>query len=343
MRFYCGIDLGSRAAQLCVVDETDRVCLQRNVPCELGAVLEQLERFDPKPEVVVESTFNWYWLVDGLMDRGFDVVLAHVLGLAVITAAKVKTDKRDALTLARLLRLGAIPKAHIYPREQRGARDLLRRRMILVRLRASEYGAIRRLLYRYGVLDHNRHSTKGLTDDALVARFDDPSVKLHAKQEIERLRLYTEQIGTVEAALLAGVQERPDFQRLLTMPGVALMLGLTILYETGPVERFASARHYSSYCRVVPGIGASSGVVRRRGRQSKQGSPTLKWAFNQAATHAVRSYPRIRTYFDRQLAKHVGRAGKLVVYNTVAHKLCVAAFHILRDQVEYKEDLLFAS
>jgi transposase len=179
--------------------------------------------------------------------------------------------------------------------------------------------------------------------DALAARFDDPSVKLHAKQEIERVRLYTEQIGTVESALLAGVQERPDFQRLLTMPGVALMLGLTILYETGPVERFASARHYSSYCRVVPGIGASSGVVRRRGRQSKQGNPTLKWAFNQAATHAVRCYPRIRTYFDRQLAKHVGRAGKLVVYNTVAHKLCVAAFHILRDQVEYKEDLLFAS
>lgn len=72
-------------------------------------------------------------------------------------------------------------------------------------------------------------------------------------------------------------------------------------------------------------------MVRRRGRQSKQGNPSLKWAFNQAATHAVRCYPRIRTYFDRQLAKRVGRAGKLVVYNTVAHKLCVAAFHILRD------------
>lgn len=343
MRFYCGIDLGSRSAQLCIIDETERVHVQRSVPCELRVVLGVLERFEPKPEIVVESTFNWYWLVDGLASAGYSVKLAHVLGLAMITAAKVKTDKRDAFTLARLLRVQAIPEAHIYPRAERGTRDVLRRRLSLVRLRAEEYGSIRRMLYRYGVLDHSRRSTALLTEDKLASYFDDAAVKLHARQEIERIRLYSEQINELEAQLLSVARERREFHRLLQLPGVADILALTILYETGPVARFASARHYSSYCRVVPGIGQSSGVIRGRGRQSKQGNPFLKLAFNQAAVHAVRHYPRIRSYFDKQLQRRVGRAGKVVVLNNVAHKLAVATFHMLRDAVDYEEGLLFAT
>lgn len=343
MRFYCGIDLGSRSAQLCVIDETERVHVQRNVRCQLGEVLGLLERFAPKPEVVVESTFNWYWLVDGLTDAGYSTKLAHVLGLAMITAAKVKTDKRDALTLARLLRVGAIPEAHVYPREHRATRDVLRRRLCLVRLRAEEYGSIRRMLYRYGVIDHSRRSTTLLSEDELASFFDDDALKLHARQEIARVQLYTEQIDELEKQLLTLARERDEFHRLLQLPGVADILALTILYETGPIARFASARHYSSYCRVVPGIGQSSGVIRRRGRQSKQGNPFLKLAFNQAAMHAVRHYPRIRAYFERQLLKRVGRAGKVVVFNNVAHKLAVATFHMLRDAVDYEEDLLFAT
>lgn len=341
MEFYCGIDLGSRFAQVAVIDHDGRLLVQRKVRCELGAVLELLGAFEPRPKVVIESTFNWYWLVDGLQEAGYEVHLAHVLKLAMITGSKVKTDKRDAHVLAKLLRIGAIPEAFIYPREWRAPRDLLRRRLALVRKRAVEYGCIRRLLLRHGVLDHTRHSTTLLTSEQLAGWFDEPLVKLHARQEVERVRLYSHQIGELEAELLPLAVKHADFENLQTLPGVSEILGLTLLYETGPVTRFASARNYSSYCRVVSGIGQSSGVTRRRGRQSKQGNPFLKSAYNQAATHAVRNYPKFRSLFDRQVACHVGRVGKVVAYNTVAHKLAVATYYILRDKVSYREDLMF--
>ena len=67
----------------------------------------------------------------------------------------------------------------------------------------------------------------------------------------------------------------------------------------------------------------------------------MKWAFNQAATHAVRHYPKVQKRFDKIVAERVGRAGKVVAYNTIAHKLAVAAFHIMRDGTEYREEMLF--
>jgi transposase len=287
MELYCGIDLGSTSAQICVIDSDEKVLVQRSVRCQLDKVLEVLAAFERKPKIVIESTFNWYWLVDGLRAAGFDVKLAHVLGLSMITGSKVKTDRRDALALAKLLRLNAIPEAFIYPPEWRAPRDLLRRRLQLVRRRADEYGAIRRLLYRHGVLEHTRQSTTKLNDDRIDELFDEPLVQLHAHQELERVQLYSKQIEVLDDRLLSIASAREDYRRLQTLPGVALILALSILYETGPIERFASAKTYSSYCRVVPGIGQSSGVTRRRGRQSKQGNPFLKSAFSQAATHAV--------------------------------------------------------
>ena len=146
MKFYCGIDLHARDSFVCVIDDKDQIHFKGKIENQLGLFLYHLNSFSPRPSVVVESTLNWYWLVDGLMDAGFEVTLAHTLGLYTIKGAKVKTDKRDAFNLARLLRLDAIPKAYIYPRDKRPIRDLLRKRSRLVTLRAAEYGNVRRML-----------------------------------------------------------------------------------------------------------------------------------------------------------------------------------------------------
>ncbi len=102
MAFYCGIDLHARTSQVAVIDDDLEAHINKKIPNRLDALFELLRPFEPAPRVVVESTFNWYWLVDGLQDAGFDVTLAHTLGLYMITKAKVKTDRRDALTLAKL-------------------------------------------------------------------------------------------------------------------------------------------------------------------------------------------------------------------------------------------------
>ena len=89
MRFYCGIDLHAKDSYLCVIDQKEKIHLRKKVANQLPIILHELNQFSPKPSVVLESTLNWYWIVDGLQEFGFKVKLAHVFGLRLITGAKV--------------------------------------------------------------------------------------------------------------------------------------------------------------------------------------------------------------------------------------------------------------
>ena len=144
----------------------------------------------------------------------------------------------------------------------------------------------------------------------------------------------------LEQTILVLAKTEKSYELLLKLPGVGQTIALTILYEVGELTRFANVKVFSSYCRVVPGI-AQSGNVSRRGRASKQGNHYLKAAFSQAAVHAVRCYPKVRRYYERQLKRHQGRGRQMICYNIIAHKLAQAAFHILKEQTEYREELLF--
>lgn len=338
--FYCGIDLSARDSHICILDDSLSIHLQQKSANELPRIANLLQPFRPNLQIVIESTFNWYWLVDGLQHLGFDVSLAHTLGLAMITQAKVKTDRRDAFTLAKLLRAGVIPKAYIYPAPTRPVRDLLRRRLKAVSLRAQEYGCLRQLLLREGILSSSRNDIKLAEEDDLKEWLTHPLVIISASHQIERIELLSRQIEELEQQILDLTRDKADYKRLLKIAGIGRILALTILYEVGEITRFETARHFSSYCRLVPGV-AQSGAVSRRGRASKQGNAYLKSAFNQAAVAAVRSYPRIRSCYERHLKRHRGGARKLVAYNVIAHKLAQAVYFVLKRGEDYREEMLF--
>lgn len=340
MNFYCGIDLGARESQICVINKRVKKVLEVKTRNNLEQIKQMLAPYKADLQIVVESTFNWYWLVDGLQAAGFKVVLAHTLGLHMITAAKVKTDRRDACALAKLLLAGVIPTAYIYPAETRPVRDLLRRRARLVQVRAGEYGSLRRLLLRQGILSRQQQEIKRAEEADLEKWFAHPLVRLHASQELERISLYSQQLAKLETTILEQAKKAWAFSQLQQLPGIGPIIALTIFYELGELGRFTTAKDFSSYCRVVPGV-AQSGAMNRRGRGTKQGNPYLKWAFSQAAVHAVRCYPGVRRYYERQLRRHRGRARQMVVYNIIAHKLAQAVYHILKERTEYREELLF--
>jgi transposase len=342
MRFYCGIDLHARDCFLCVIDDQDKIHLKSKVSNHLPSILDQLEAFSSRPSVVVESTLNWYWLVDGLQEAGFEVKLAHTLGLYMITGAKVKTDRRDAFTLARLLRLGAIPEAYIYPKDQRPIRDLLRRRKRLVFLRAAVYGDLRRTLLQHGLFGYSRGEIKGLSEAQIIHDLEHPAARCSGQLQLERISLYSRQIKDLEEMILATVAEEPLFDLLQTIPGVGKILALTIYYEVGDIDRFEGPKQFCSYARVVPGI-AQSGHTTRRGRGSKQGNGYLKWAFSQASGLAVRFYPRVRKFRQKHLSRRRSKARKLISLSIVAHKLATGAFYVLKDQVPFNEEWMFRS
>src|SRR5512135_1036795 len=107
MSLYAAIDLHSTNSVLAVIDETDRPLRQRRLPNELPAILKELEPFRDEIEgIVVESTYNWYWLVDGLTDHGYRLHLANTAAVPQYAGLKHSGDESDARHLAHLLRLG---------------------------------------------------------------------------------------------------------------------------------------------------------------------------------------------------------------------------------------------
>lgn len=339
MSFYCGIDLGARKSHFCLINENDKRLLDKKMNNDLDKIESKLYPYKSSLKIVAESTFNWEWLVYGLQHRDYDVKLAHTLGLKAISWSKKKTDKWDAFTLARLLRVNMIPQAYIYPYELRPIRDLLRERIHLVIKRATEYGAISRMLLRYNIQGYNRNMVKHLTEKDMHQLYHHPFIRSKATMELERIDLLTKQIDSIDKKILERAKENHTFYLLKTVPGIGDILALTILYEVGDINRFANARAFCSYCRVVPGIHQSSDKT-YRSPNSKQGNHYLKWTFSQAAIMAIRYYPKIRRLYDKLSAKRK-KAAKLVARSIISHKLAQATYHVMKEQRGYTERLLF--
>jgi transposase len=302
MQFYCGIDLGARKTHACLIDEDDHKLLDMKMYNDFELIEAVLRPYKSSLEVVVESTINWEWLVYGLQKYGYEVKLAHTLGLKAITWSKKKTDTWDAFTLAKLLRGRLIPQVYIYPYELRPVRDLVRERIRLVTKRATEYGAINRMLLKYNIQGFDRNSVKHLGEKDMHEFYHHPCVRVKATMELQRIELLTKQIRLIEKALFERARQDTVFTLLQTIPGIGDVLALTILYEVGDIDRFAHVRGFCSYSRVVPGIHQSSAKA-YRSPNSKQGNRYLKWSFSQAAIMAIRYYPEIRRLHERLAAK----------------------------------------
>lgn len=339
-QFYVGMDLHTRSVQICVMDEKGQRAFEGSVACCLGQILDTLAPFGPDLMIAVESTYNWYWLVDGLMDAGYDVRLAHAYGLRMITRAKVKTDRRDAYRLARYLRLGELPEAYIYPKEKRPYRDLLRRRLNLVQFRAAAYTSLHIQLRQYNVDAFTADALKSVDSNAIDALTLPEPVTLYGQMLLEHIQLFSKQIHILERRIKQSVGTVPAFRLLKTLPGVHDILGMTVYYEAGDINRFKSDRHFASYSRVVPPA-SNSGGKHSRGPGGKQGNPYLKCAFCQAATTAARYYDYCRRFKERHARKRAGNLGRLMANNILAHKLATAAFFVLRDRVPFDQKKMF--
>ena len=134
IRTYAGIDLHSNNCLIAILDDEDKVVAQKRLPNDLQSIFEYLAPWRASlAGTVVESTYNWYWLGDALQKAGYSVYLANPSAIQQYSGLKYTDDRNDAVWLARMLRLGILATGYIYPKENRGGRELLRRRMVLVR------------------------------------------------------------------------------------------------------------------------------------------------------------------------------------------------------------------
>lgn len=310
--YYSGIDLHTDNCFITTQDNTGSVVKRERTENVEGDILEYFHSL-PGPHIaVVESTSGWYWLNDLLEANGIELVLAHAKYLKAIAYAKVKTDKVDSQTLATLLRQNLIPRAHKISRELRGLRDTMRLRLRLVQQRSA---CLRRI-------------------DSIRVKFNSdhvPDPYGFQLSVLEHTRdTFTNQILALEKSLHPVLIPNDDIQHLLSIPGIGKLTAFTIYLEIDGIDRFASDKHFFSYCRLVPAADNSNRRVRHR--SSKDGNKYLKIAFTEAAVHAIQYYPEFKTFYQR-LARRTHQA---VARTIVAKELARIVYYLLKNKTPYQ-------
>ncbi len=332
---YCGIDLHSNNHYICVINDQDERLLETRCSNDLSLTLKALSKYKRRLKgIAIESTFNWYWLVDRLMEAGYPVDLVNTTKVVQYQGLKHSNDRYDAFHLGHLMRLGILPTGYIYPKEQRGLRDLLRKRMQLVQNRSSHIIRFKSMLHNH--LGQTERADKIKSPKYQIPDLPDANVKLALSSHLSMVRAYSQQIRTLEKVTVQQLRESPELDRLKTVPGIGDILAQTIWLETGDIERFKGPGQFASYCRCVSSRRESNG--KKKGENNrKNGNKYLAWAMIEAANFAIIHSEKAKRYYQKKTAAtHI-----LVARKALAHKLARACYWMLKRQKPYDEKRLF--
>ena len=337
MALYCGIDLHSRDCWLAILDEGLKVVQEAKVVNDLEALLQVLEPFrEDMKGVAVESTFNWYWLVDGLMDNGYRLHLANTSAVKQYEGRKHTDDRHDAKWLAEMLALQILPEGYIYPKNERPERDLLRRRSFLVKKRTSFLLAMRGAYECRSGLRTSSNEVKQWTREEIEENWDDPTVALGMTCLLEPMKALDDQNRTVEKEILHHAKLRSEFAPLLTVWGIGKILALTVMYEVGEISRFKKVGNFASYCRLVKTARLSAGKRKGSGNQKIRQSISVVGIFRGGALRKSLP-PGSKKYVQRKTSKTNG----IVAIRALAHKLARASYYVMKDQVDFDPERVF--
>ena len=303
----------------------------------MDAILTALSPFkEALDSVVVESTYNWYWLVDGLKEEGYKVHLANPSAMKQYEGLKHTGDQSDALWLAHMQRLGILKEGYIYPKEEREIRDLLRRRLLFVKHRTAHILSLQSMVSRNLGYKISNNEIKKLKKEDAEKLFDSPNLIVMAENSLLAIEFLKKTIKRIEKIVTSQVKMRKEFEMLLTIPGIGIILGLTIMLEVGDINRFHSVGNYSSYCRCVGSKKTSNG--KKKGENNKKnGNKYLAWAYVEAANFVARYCKSAQRFYQRKMA----HSNTIVATKALSNKICRASYYMMRDQVPFDKSTLF--
>ena len=326
-QYYCGIDLHARTMYVCIIDHNGEILVHRNIKAAREDFLKTISPYRDNICVAVESTFTWYWIADLCAEEDITFVLGHALYLKAIHGGKSKNDRIDSQKIAVILRGGMFPMAYVYPKEMRSTRDLLRRRMHLMRKRAELLAHIQNTNSQYNLPAFTKKLAYKANRSGVVDRFEDPSVRKIIEVDLHLLDFYDSLLAEVELHITRNAKrDEPRFLNILTtVHGVGKILSLVLLYEIHDISRFPTVQDFVSYCRLVKCPRESAGK-KSASRNNKIGNVHLKWAFSEAACLFLRNNEEAQKYHNRLVSKH----GKGKAMAILAHKLGRAVYYMLK-------------
>ncbi len=339
-RYYCGIDLHARSMYLCILDQQGEILLHRNMGSAPDSFLKAIAPYREDIAVAVECIFTWYWLADLCAKENIPFVLGHALYMKAIHGGKAKNDKIDAHKIAVLLRGGMLPMAYVYPALMRSTRDLLRRRMHLMRKRSELLAHIQNTNSQYCLPQFGKKIAYKTNREGVAEQFTDLSVRKSMEMDLSLIDHYDKLLTDVELYITqtAKVHDVNAFHRLRSVPGIGKILALVVLYEIHDINRFPTVQDFVSYARLVKCAKESAG--KRQGTSGKKiGNVHLKWAFSEASVLFLRGNPAGQRYVEKLTAKH----GKAKALSILAHKLGRAVYYMLKREKAFAMNQFFGS
>lgn len=334
-QFYCGIDLHARTMYVCILKQDGEMMVHRDMKASPDTFLKAIAPYRDGIVVAVECMFTWYWLADLCAQEGIPFVLGHALYMKAIHGGKAKNDRIDAHKIAVLLRGGMLPQAYVYPANMRATRDLLRRRMYLMRQRAELLTHIQNTNSQYNLPEIGKKIAYKANRDGVAERFPDPAVQKSIEVDLALIGHYDHLLRNMELSILQTAKQHHTntLYLLRTVPGIGEILSLVLLYEIHDIARFPRVQDFVSYCRLVKCAKESAG--KRYGTSgTKIGNAYLKWAFSEAAVLFLRDNPAGQKYLTRLEKKH----GKGKALTILAHKLARAVYFMLKRHTAFEMD-----
>jgi len=334
-QFYCGIDLHARSMYVCILNQDGDIVVHRHLPTSPEALLKTIAPDREQMVIAVEWIFTWYWLADLCAQEGMPFVLGHALYMKAIHGGKAKNDKIDAHKIAVLLRGGMLPQASVYLAAMRATRDLLRRRIHLMRQRAELLAHVQQTHCQYNLPDIGKKIAYQTNRAGVAERFTAPAVPKSIEVDLALIDYDDQLLRDLELAMgtMAKPQDANTLPLLQTAPGIGKILSLVLLHAMHDIARFPRVQDCVSYCRVVKCGKESTGKLYGTSG-TKIGNAYLQWACSEAAVLFLRNHPAGQQYLARFENKH--SQGKALT--VLAHKLARAVSYMLKRGTAFKMD-----
>ena len=327
---YAGLDLSRQRLDVHVLDEEGRTIEVTAATPEVFGLRElvaRISRHGDEVTAVIESMNGARFVHDQLELNGWDVEIADAVKVKGLAPLAAKTDKIDARVLAELGRRDLVPAIWLPDPSVRAERERARFRLHLVRHRTALKNRIHATLIAFGhpVPVSDLFGAKGRELLASLAVPEPWATTLATS-----LRMVNEldaEIAACERELRTAGADHPYVPLLMTVPGIAWVLGYTIAVEIGDIARFATPKKLAGYTGLCP-IVRQSGRRDDRGPLAKNGPKYLRWSLIAAATHAAR-HPAYRDRYEHT-KKRLGRQrGSKVARVDIARELATAIWHML--------------
>ena len=340
MKHYIGCDAHKKYSVFAGVTEDGEIIQAKRVEHDREGFRSFLQTLPSVSQIAVETTGNWYWLIDEMEKAGHIPSLVHAAKAKLMMGQINKTDRLDAQGLAILARNGTLPEVWIPPGELRDQRELPRMRMAMSQVRTKFKNRIHSTFAKYGItIDGVSDIFGGKGRRLLEEAMNElpPETKQSVRDQLQLLDTVEDSISQTEKRILQVIKGDRAMQLLDTLPGVGPILAIVIALEVGDVNRFITAEKLASYAGKVPRVNSSGGKT-YYGRVRPDVNRYLKWAYTEAANAVVLQQHRLPDCHLLRLYWRVRKThGHARAITAMGRHMAEATYWMLKNNESYRE------